>query len=233
MIEIHDLSGTIEEGMWDYRVLPGLEDLLPVIRLSPAAEVKKDGFFSSQFTLSTLSGTYLESGSHIIENGRDLDSYTLQDFIKPAKIVRIPGVEKNESVSRKQLAENASEIAKGDALFIDTGWHRNWNAPGYVLDCPNFSSEAMEWVLEQEPSIFGVDVPCIEAAWSEDDEEERGSMLLKLFASGSLLVAPLVNLDSVQSTSGTVFCIPLKLKGTSGAPARIFFIEGSLTGLSL
>jgi kynurenine formamidase len=77
-------------------------------------------------------------------------------------------------------------------------------------------------------SIFGIDVPCIEASWSEDDEEEKGGLLGEIFKQGVLLVAPLVNLDRVEADRGTLFCMPLAVKGTSGAPARVLFMEGDL-----
>jgi kynurenine formamidase len=84
---------------------------------------------------------------------------------------------------------------------------------------------ALEWVLEHEISLFGVDIPCIEASWSEDDSEGKGSMLRTLFERDILLLAPLVNLENVRSRSGTLICLPLKLKGTSGAPCRALFVE--------
>jgi kynurenine formamidase len=100
-----------------------------------------------------------------------------------------------------------------------------WNTPGYVLRCPNMTRRALEWVLEYEISLFGVDIPCIEASWSEDDTGTKGSMLRTLFERDILLLAPLVNLERVRSQAGTLICLPLKLKGTSGAPCRALFVE--------
>ena len=89
-----------------------------------------------------------------------------------------------------------------------------------MLDCPNFLPDALEWIMEKKPSIFGVDVPCIEAAWTGDSGEEKGSILRKIFKRGTLLSAPLVNLDSISGERGTIYCLPLKIRGSSGAPAR-------------
>jgi len=126
------------------------------------------------------------------------------------------------------LEQNAPEIDDRDALIIDTGWGKMWNKPGYVLQCPNFLRDALEWVLKKDISIFAVDVPCIEASWSEDKEEEKGSLLARIFEKDVLLAAPLVNLDKIRGNTGTLVCMPLSVKGTSGAPARIVFIEGDM-----
>ena len=85
-----DLSGMVENGLWSYQDLPGLEKIIPLASIETIATVKKDDFFASKITLSSITGTYLESGAHIIEGARTLDSYGVADFIQPAKIIRLP-----------------------------------------------------------------------------------------------------------------------------------------------
>ena len=46
-----------------------------------------------------------------------------------------------------------------------------------------------------------------------------------LFRAGALLLAPLVNLEQVRGNHGTLYCLPLFVAGTSGAPARVVFEE--------
>ncbi len=222
----YDLSGTIENGMWDYSILPSLKDIIPETDIRTIAAHDKDGFFSSGLELSTVTGTYLEAGSHILEQGRHLDSYGLADFIRPAAVIRLPGLEPKHLISRSELETHAPSIEEGDALIIGTGWSRNWNKEGYVLECPNYSPEAVDWILGHKISILGVDVPCIEAAWSDEAEVSKGGLLEKIFVSGALLAAPLAGVENIEERLGTLFCFPLKLKGTSGSPARIVFVPG-------
>ena len=223
-----DLSGVIEDGLWGYHELPGLENIVPRVAVETIATVKEHGFFSSRIVVSTISGTYLEAGSHILKKGRLLESYSMEDFIKPVKIVKLPEQTAKSLIDGQLLEDHAPEIERGDALIIHTGWGRMWNKPGYVLQCPNMKKSALKWVLDRDISIFGVDVPCIEASWSEGDEEEKGGLLGEMFEAGVLLVAPLVNLDRIETDRGTLFCIPMAVKGTSGAPARVLFMEGEL-----
>ncbi|MBN2324460.1 MAG: cyclase family protein [Spirochaetes bacterium] len=226
MERIVDLSGPIENGMWGYGVLPGMGGLVPSVEIDTFATIEAHGFFSSRISMSTVSGTYLEAGSHILPDGKNINEYPPERFIRPAKVIRLPEQEPEALVDAGLLNEHAPVIEPGDAIVVDTGWHRRWNRPGYVLECPHYRQDALEWVLAKKPSIFGVDVPCIEAAWSEDDGEEKGSLLAELFGTDALLLAPLVNLDLVRKLSGTLYCFPLPLVGTSGAPARVLFAEG-------
>ncbi len=225
MGSVIDLSGKIENGLWGYHELPGLEKIVPPVRVETIATVKEHGFFASKFILSSISASYVESGSHIINGAKNLDEYPVERFIRPAKIIRLPAQPAKALIDEAPLVDNALEIDAGDALIIDTGWGKMWNRPGYVLQCPNFLRGALKWVLTKDISIFAVDVPCIEASWSEEEEEEKGGLLGELFRKDILLAAPLVNLDKVNGNAGTLVCMPLSVKGTSGAPARIVFIE--------
>jgi arylformamidase len=222
---ITDLSGTLENGLWGYHELPGLEKVLPHFHMETAATFETESFFSSKFSATTLSGLYLESQAHIIKGGKTLDEYPADRFIVPAKILKLPPQAPKALIDGDLMAAHAPRISKGDALLVATGWGAMWNRPGYVLRCPNMKRSALEWVLDHEISLFGVDIPCIEASWSEDDTEGKGSLLRALFERDTLLLAPLVHLESIRSESGTLVCLPLKLKGTSGAPCRAVFVE--------
>ena len=220
-----DLSGMVENGLWSYKVLPGLENIIPPTAIETIATVKANDFFASRISLSTITGTYLESGAHIIEGAKTLDEYSIADFIKPAKIIRLPRQNQKALIDEKLLAAHAPHIDKGDAVVVDTGWGRRWNGPGYVLECPNLSKSAVEWVLSHGISIFCTDVPCIESSWSEDAVGEKGGLLGMMFRKNVLLAAPLVYLDAVKGIAGVLYCLPMRVKGTSGAPARIMFEE--------
>ena len=47
MGSVIDLSGKIEDGLWGYHELPGLEDIVPRVQLETIATVQEHGFFAS------------------------------------------------------------------------------------------------------------------------------------------------------------------------------------------
>jgi arylformamidase len=226
MKTVTDLTGQMENDMWGYFELPGLEEIVPPVRIEAFARVGEHGFFSSKLSLSTISSCYVEAGSHILEGGKLLEEYPVERFIRPAKILRLPEQEPRALIDDRTLEENSPAIEKGDALIVDTGWGRWWNKPGYVGTCPNFRKNALRWVLDRNISVLAVDVPCIEASWTDGAEEEKGNLLAELFKKDVLLVAPLVNLEKVRRDEGTLVFLPLSVKSVSGAPARVVFIEG-------
>lgn len=225
MQRMTDLSGTLENGLWGYHELPGLDGVVPRFSIDVAATIAKNAFFSSRIEMSTITGLYLESQAHIIDGGKTLDCYGPERFLTPAKIVKLPPQPPRAQIDADMLEAHAPQVSRGDALLIATGWGSRWNTPGYVLECPNLKRSALEWVISRGPGLLGVDIPCIESSWSEDDGASKGSLLREMFARDMLLLAPLVNLEKVEGNQGTLVCLPLKLKRASGAPCRAVLIE--------
>jgi kynurenine formamidase len=220
MGQLTDITGKLEPGMWDYRVFPGFDDLVPPLKIETMGTLDTFGFYGSKFTLSSISGTYLEASSHVLADGRHLSSYGVEDFVRPVKILRLGTLAADTLIDGEMLAAAAPAIAPGDALIIDTGWYRQWNAPGFVEHCPKMLPSALAWIISQPIALLGVDVPAIEAAWTDDDADAKGGLLTQLFARGGLLLAPVVNLDKIGANEGRLYALPLPVVGTSGAPVR-------------
>jgi len=219
-VTLTDITGRLEPGMWDYRVFPGFDTLIPPYQVDRVGSLATDGFVSSRIVLSTITGTYLEASSHVLADGRDLDAYGVGDFIRPVRILRLGRLAPDSTVTAAMLAAADPGVGEGEALIIDTGWYEQWNRPGFVEHCPTMRPDALEWLIERRIGLLGVDVPAIEAAWSEGDGEAKGGLLSVLFAQGCLLLAPVVGLDRIGADRGRLIALPIPLVGTSGAPVR-------------
>jgi kynurenine formamidase len=75
MRSVVDLSGQIQNELWGYFELPGLENIIPPVEIKTLSSIKEHGFFSSKLVLSTVSACYVEAGSHILQDGKKLDEY--------------------------------------------------------------------------------------------------------------------------------------------------------------
>jgi arylformamidase len=217
-----DLSGPLYNGMWSYNNLGGLPRPLAEYHVEKDFQIREVGFESHRYVLSSLSGTYLETGAHLIEGGQLLDDFTLADFIRPAVVCHLPRKGPREFIRRAELEANCPPVRETDALLIECGWSAQWWSPNFVTDGPAYHPDCLAWLLEQPFGLLGVDVPCIQAAYPIPD----GNMLLPLFQKGILLLAPLVNLDTVQAARGELIALPMHAEGAGGAPCRAIFREG-------
>ena len=107
--KIIDLSGELENNLWGYYSLPGMENIVPPVEISTIATVENQGFFASKISVSTISGTYLEAESHVISNGRNLDQYSLDQCILPAKVIQLP-TQKPKALISVDLLTHIPEI---------------------------------------------------------------------------------------------------------------------------
>jgi len=226
MSTLIELSGPLYVGMWSYNALPGLDTPLPEFEVEKATWIEQTGFESFRFAMSSLSGTYLETSAHLIEGDPATDTLTPADFIRPAVVCHVPRKEARQLIHAAELEAHCPPIQEGDALLIDCGWGTQWRSPNYVLDGPSYHPDCLPWLLEQPFSLLGVDVPCIQSPWPlPDGAQYDGNMLLPVFQKGTLLLAPLVNLENIQALRGELMAFPLRIEGVSGAPCRAFFRE--------
>lgn len=226
MSKIIDLSGPLYPGMWSYNVLQGLGARVPDFEVVPVATRQAQGFEAFGLSLSTVTGTYIETGGHMLPDMPDLGDLDVATFVRPAVVCHLPHKAPQELIQPSELETYCPPLQEGDALLIDCGWEAHWRSPTYVTDGPAFSLSCLDWLLEQPFSILGVDVPCIENARSRPDgSEQTGNMLLPLFLRGILLLAPLVNLGAIHEPRGQLIALPLPVESVSGAPCRAIFIE--------
>jgi kynurenine formamidase len=227
MSRMIDLSGPLYRGMWDYRGLTGIPDALPAFRCERIASVDTDGFEAFDFQLSSITGTYIETGGHMLPGMPSLADLPLDAFARPAVICHVPRKGPEEVIHRAELEAHCPPIQPGDALLIDCGWGSRWEKPEFVAGSPAFHVDCLPWFVSQPFAILGVDVPCIESARSRPSAgDETGNMLVPIFRRGGLLLAPLVNLNQATAARGRLVALPLNIQAVSGAPCRALLIEG-------
>lgn len=215
-MEIIDLTGLIEEGMWldnPWITPPRIE---PVATIDGPA-----GFDAHQFTLSTILGTYLEASAHLLPEGETIDQVAPERFVRPATIIQLPDLKPRQFIHLADLQAGGAVPKAGDAVIIATGWDRFWNSPGFVEDSPYFSIEAMQWLLDQGAAIVGADLP------SFDNPRAPEGVVHLLFGAGRLLLAPLTNLRETSRLNDPrplLAAFPLKIKGVCGTPCRALLI---------
>ena len=226
MSKIIDLSGPLDEGLWSYNALAGFRPRLPDLAVEQVATLDRDGFEAFRFELSSLTGSYIETGRHMLAEAPLLDELSPGDFIRPAVVCHLPGKAAGEMIHGSELVAHCPPVRQGDALLIECGWASHWQTEDFVTGSPAFHQDCLPWLLYQPFSILGVDIPCIESARSRPENgEATGSMLAPIFRRGILLLAPLVNLQEVRAARGELIALPLNFRGVSGAPCRAVFRE--------
>jgi kynurenine formamidase len=216
-MDVIDLTGLIEEGMWldnPWITPPTIE---PVAKINGPG-----GFDAHRFTLSTILGTYLEASAHLLPNGETIDQVAPERFIRPACVIQLPDLQPRQAISAQDLQSAGPVPQPGEAVLVATGWDRRWNRPGFVEDGPFFKLDAMQWLLDHGAAIIGADLP------SFDNPRAPEGVVRLLFDAGRLLLAPLINLRDaarLNTPHPWLVALPLKIKGVCGTPCRALLVK--------
>lgn len=209
-----DITGKISPGMWSYR--PIIPDIA-IFTQDRFATVAGRGWEADNFTIATLTGTYLETSKHHVADHPGIAEIPPERFFVNASIAQIPKGPRGH-ITVADLEASVSRLDRGDSLLVATGWDANWwDASGaFVMESPHFERDAMEWIAARGASIVGGDIPCF------DDPQPGGGQGVNtpLFESGAMILAPLVGLAGVSATRARLVVLPLNLSDACGSPCR-------------
>jgi kynurenine formamidase len=195
------------------------------------------GFWYSSYNYSGSEhvGTHLDAPFHFAEGRWTTDQIPLGKTIGPA--VRID-VRSKADIDRDYLLtvddirsweKRNGRLPKDVIVLMYSGWGRYWgdrkrylgtDEPGNVSDLhfPGFSKEAAEFLVkERSVKAVGIDTPSI------DHGPSRDFLAHQFFGAANVpIFENVASLDKLPAKGATVFAIPMKIKGGSGAPLRIF-----------
>ena len=106
-------------------------------------------------------------------------------------------------------------IRAGERLLIKTrNSARCWTTDAFVEDFVYISAEAARWLAARRVRTIGVDYLSV-GGYKKDGRETHQALL-----GAGIWVIEGLNLDRVGPGPVDLICLPLKLVGTDGAPAR-------------
>ena len=211
LLKILDISVSLNA---DLPVWPGDPQfvLKPYRRISEGS-VSND----SRIACSVHSGTHVDAPAHFIENGATVEQMSLDVLIGNATVIEIL----NEDIITAEILQNLKLPENMERLLLKTKNSALWARPGHRFN-PDFvalNSDAAAWLVQKDVRLVGVDYLSVQLF--NDTEPLTHQILLE---AGVVIVEGL-NMQNVQQGSYQLVCLPLKLAGSEGAPARAVLIE--------
>ena len=223
-MKVIDISGKIQNGMWNYPAPFPKFDLKP---LEKVPWVDGEVYCEIFEGLHSQTGTYLETPAHFFGND---SSYLISD-IPVEKLINIPcvvfGIDGMNNpveatpITKEMLISSSKniDISKGCALLISTGWGKHWMEKCFLQQSPYFTYEAMLWLISKKPFLLGTDFP----RWENIKKSE--GFFEAFYRADILMLAPCINLEKVEKSNVKLTVLPLNITGTSCVPCRAVLIE--------
>jgi arylformamidase len=203
-MQIFDVTRTLQAGMATWPGEPGPE--LTLIKQMSAGQVAD----VSHLSLGVHTGTHVDAPRHFITGGAGVESLPLSALIGPARVVSI----QNEGAVRVEELERAGLDGVERVLFR-TRNSDQWSDSVFKEDFVYLDPDAARWLAERGTRLVGVDYLSVEAFAAAEPQTHR-----MLLSAGVVIVE---GLDLREISPGDYFlsCLPLKLAGADGAPARV------------
>jgi len=225
-----DLSHTLSPA---FPFIPIQNKTFP-FRITPIATLAKDGVYANRWELTEHVGTHLDAPCHFAPGGAAVDEIPVASLIAPLAVLNIAARASNDPDASLELEDlltwerRNGRLPERAALFMNSGWGAraqdarrfvNLDADG-TLHFPGFSERLIEFLVSRRAiSGVGVDSLSIDPGPYASYPAHK-----RLFAAGKWAVECLANLDRVPARGATVIVSPVKVKGASGAPARVLAV---------
>ena len=156
-------------------------------------------------------GTHIDAPLHFLDGSASVDQIPLEKLIGPAYVV---GHTDAGHVRPETLAA-ANIPAEARRLLFKSRNSSLWDNPtGFVRDYSALTVEAAQWLVQRKVELVGVDYLSVAPF------EATVPTHVQLLGAGVVVVEGL-DLRQVEPGWFEMVCLPLRLKGSDGAPARV------------
>jgi len=201
-----DISAPIKTGMVSW---PGD----PPVRIERALDMDKgDNANVSTIIMGSHTGTHMDAPVHFIRSGEGIDRLPLSVAIGRARVIQI---EDRNAVRPVELV--AHKIRRGERILLKTtNSARCWATGSFVEDFVHLTAEAAKYLVDRGVRMVGIDYLSV-GGYKEDDGPTTHRRLLE---AGVWIIEGL-DLSQVKQGAYILVCLPLKIVGADGAPARV------------
>jgi arylformamidase len=166
----------------------------------------------THISMSAHSGTHVDAPHHFLNDNRTVEGLDLEVLTGQAYLVEIPGCVNEIS---NEVLDNAL-IPKGvERLLIKTRNSEIWrnNEENFTENFVAINNDGAEWLVKKGIKLVGVDYLSV-APFGEGVPTHRTLLNAGIIALEGL------DLSEVSGGYYELYCLPLKLGGSDGAPAR-------------
>jgi arylformamidase len=168
----------------------------------------------SRLVLGTHSGTHVDAPRHFFDGRAGVDELPLDELVGSCRVVEI-------DVPPGRHPIGVSEIQRGAGgppprrLLLKTANSRLWNGAPFTSEFIYVTPEAAEWLVASGVRLVGVDYLSIE------EFRKPGAPAHRTLLGAGVVIVEGLNLANVPPGPYELICLPLRIEGSDGSPARV------------
>jgi arylformamidase len=204
-VAIYDISLPLQAGMVVYEGDPPFES-------TPVSAIERDGFAVTRFALGSHTGTHLDAPAHFIAGGLTVDQVPLDILCGPARVLDLRG--EGLAVDRQTLERHDWHEVRRVLLQTVSG---PLPEDPFMKRHAHLTPDAAHFLRDQtDVCLVGIDALSIEAEPCPGFPVHHAL----LASTPPIVILEAIDLRGVPPADYELVCLPLRLRGADGAPAR-------------
>ena len=164
----------------------------------------------SQLSTSAHIGTHMDAPRHFLEDGKGMETMPIEATIGPARVIFI---QHPEIIPVQEL--EVHHLAKGERILFKTkNSERHWKTDEFHQKFVHIREDTARYLAKCEVRTVGVDYLSVGGFETGSAETHRA-----LLEAGIWVIEGL-NLENVEPGDYELVCLPLRIVGSDGSPAR-------------
>jgi arylformamidase len=199
-----DVTVPIAHGMLHWPDNP------PVMLRRVLAIDRGDAANVSALSLGVHTGTHVDAPVHFLPAGADVATLDPAVAMGPARVVEV-----SDPVAAGRAELERARPGRGERLILKTrNSSRRWSEEPFIEDFVFVAAEGARYLAECGIALLGVDYLSV-GGYAVDGEATHRELL-----EAGILVVEGLDLTGVEPGEYELVCLPLRLAGSDGAPAR-------------
>jgi arylformamidase len=199
-----DVSVPLSSGLPAYPGNPEFE-MQPIKRIA-------DGGSSnvSRLVMGTHTGTHVDAPRHFFDDGPGVDALPLDLMLGRARVVEIS---KRGGIGQEELA--AAGLREDIRVLLKTSNSALWNGEAFHTDYTHLTEAGARYLVDQGVKVVGIDYLSVEQF------KKAGAPAHRALLSQGVVIIEGLNLAEADPGMYEMYCLPLRIAGGDGAPARV------------
>jgi arylformamidase len=170
----------------------------------------------SRLACGVHTGTHVDAPNHFLNDQRTIESLSLEVLTGPAWVIQVPD---DVAVITGDVLEQVSIPAATVRLLLKTRNSKIWASGGkeFHPDFVGINADGAEWIVRFGIKLIGIDYLSVSPYKQSVPPHQT---LLK----PGIVILEGVDLSAVQPGAYDLYCLPMKLAGSDGAPARVILL---------
>jgi arylformamidase len=164
----------------------------------------------STLHMSAHTGTHVDAPRHFFDAGPGTDALPIDMLIGPARVIEIRS---RAGVSAEELS--AIDLSDDVRVLIKTHNSSLWDSPDFHTDYVGVTEAGAKHLVDRGIKVVGVDYLSVEQF------KNPGAPAHHVLLGAGTIVIEGLNLRDVEPGIYDMYCLPLRVVGSDGAPARV------------